>query len=103
MVCGFVTIGGQKISKSKSNTGNSPAELIARYSADGLRYWATSCRLGTDTQFSENKLRASQRFLTKLRNAASSAPSTLRITCRQSLNICSPLTHGSWKDAGKPP
>lgn len=70
MVCGFVTIGGQKISKSKSNTGNSPAELIARYSADGLRYWATSCRLGTDTQFSENELRASQRFLTKLWNAA---------------------------------
>lgn len=70
MVCGFVTVDGQKISKSKNNAGYSPAELIARYSADGLRYWATSCRLGTDTQFSENELKASQRFLTKLWNAA---------------------------------
>jgi len=70
MVCGFVTVDGQKISKSKNNAGISPPELIARYSADGLRYWATSCRLGTDTQFSENELKASQRFLTKLWNAA---------------------------------
>lgn len=70
MICGFVTANGAKISKSKNNAVNSPAALISRYSADGLRYWAANCRLGTDTQFSEDELKVSQRFLTKLWNAA---------------------------------
>lgn len=71
MICGFVLAKkGEKISKSKGNASQSPAALIARVSADGLRYWAGGSRLGTDTLFSEEELQTSRRFLTKLWNAA---------------------------------
>jgi valyl-tRNA synthetase len=71
MICGFVLAKkGEKISKSKNNAVSSPKELIEKYSADALRYWAAGARLGTDTMFSEDELKASNRFLTKLWNAA---------------------------------
>jgi Valyl-tRNA synthetase len=72
MICGFVLAKkGEKISKSKNNASSSPKELIERHSADALRYWAASAKLGTDTMFSEDELKTSKRFLTKLWNAAS--------------------------------
>lgn len=71
MICGFVLAGkGEKMSKSKGNAVGSPQEMVARYSADGLRYWAAGARLGSDTLFSEQELQQSGRFLTKLWNAA---------------------------------
>jgi len=71
MICGFVMAKrGEKFSKSKENANLSPTALIAKHSADGLRYWAASARLGTDTLFSEDELGISGRFLTKLWNAA---------------------------------
>ena len=71
MICGFVLAKkGEKISKSKNNSASSPSELIHKYSADALRYWAAGARLGTDTMFSEEDLKASNRFITKLWNAA---------------------------------
>jgi valyl-tRNA synthetase len=72
MICGFVLAKkGEKISKSKNNSADSPMELIKRNSADALRYWASGAKLGTDTMFSEEELKLSKRFLTKLWNAAS--------------------------------
>jgi valyl-tRNA synthetase len=72
MICGFVLAKkGEKISKSKNNAASSPKELIERHSADALRYWAAGAKLGTDTMFSEDELKISKRFLTKLWNAAS--------------------------------
>lgn len=72
MICGFVLAKkGEKISKSKNNSSLSPNTLIERYSADSLRYWASCARLGTDTMFSEDELKISKRFLTKLWNASS--------------------------------
>jgi valyl-tRNA synthetase len=72
MICGFVLAKkGEKISKSKNNSADSPMELIKRNSADALRYWASGAKLGTDTMFSEDELKLSKRFLTKLWNAAS--------------------------------
>ena len=71
MICGFVMAKkGEKISKSKNNASSSPKELIERNSADALRYWAANSKLGTDTMFSEQDLKISKRFLTKLWNAA---------------------------------
>jgi valyl-tRNA synthetase len=71
MICGFVMAKqGEKISKSKDNASSSPQALIAQYSADGIRYWAANSKLGTDTMFSAVELQASNRFLTKLWNAA---------------------------------
>ena len=60
MISGFVLAKpGEKISKSKSNGGLSPIELIETHSADAIRYWAAGAKLGTDTFFSEEDLRLS--------------------------------------------
>lgn len=79
MICGFVLAKkGEKISKSKNNSGMSPAALIENHSADAVRYWAANSRLGTDTFFSEDELSISKRFITKLWNAAKFAISHLQ-------------------------
>lgn len=71
MICGFVMARkGEKISKSKNNSSFDPKTLIQRNSADALRYWAAGARLGSDTMFSEEDLKISNRFMTKLWNAA---------------------------------
>ncbi|MBP7175753.1 MAG: valine--tRNA ligase [Thermoclostridium sp.] len=71
MICGYVLAKkGEKISKSKNNADQSPQALIENHSADAIRYWAASSRLGTDTFFSVDDLAISKRFLTKLWNAA---------------------------------
>ena len=70
MISGFVLAKpGEKISKSKDNASESPLALIEKHSADAIRYWAASNKLGTDTFFSEDEMRVSKRFLTKLYNA----------------------------------
>ncbi len=58
----------KKMSKSKGNVVT-PMHLIEQYGADGLRYWAASARLGTDTAFDEKVLKVGRRLVTKLFNA----------------------------------
>ncbi|MBQ4521996.1 MAG: valine--tRNA ligase [Lachnospiraceae bacterium] len=71
MISGFVLAKpGEKISKSKNNSSNSPMALIENHSADAVRYWAANSKLGTDTFFSEDELKISKRFINKLYNAA---------------------------------
>ena len=71
MISGFVFAKpGEKISKSKKNDSDSPMDLIQTHSADAVRYWAASSKLGTDTFFTQEELRTSKRFLNKLYNAA---------------------------------
>ncbi|WMJ86671.1 valine--tRNA ligase [Anaerocolumna sp. MB42-C2] len=71
MISGFVLAKkGEKISKSKNNAVNSPAVLIDSHSADVLRYHSANSKLGTDTFFSEDELKNSKRFVTKLWNAS---------------------------------
>ncbi len=71
MISGFVLAKpGEKISKSKNNDANSPMAIIDNHSADAIRYWAANSKLGTDTFFSEDELKISKRFITKLYNAA---------------------------------
>lgn len=71
MLCGFVMARkGEKISKSKQNSTLEPREILNRHSADSIRYWAASAKLGTDTTFSEEDLKISKRFITKLWNAS---------------------------------
>lgn len=79
MICGYVLAKkGEKVSKSKNNSGLSPAELIETHSADVLRYWAANFRLGTDTFFSTDELGVARRFITKLWNASKFAASHLQ-------------------------
>lgn len=60
--------GGKKISKSKGHVVT-PAEMVEKYTADGLRYWSSSCKLGTDTLYDEKLLGEGKRLITKLFNA----------------------------------
>ncbi|MBQ7810625.1 MAG: valine--tRNA ligase [Clostridia bacterium] len=71
MISGFVLAKpGEKISKSKNNSSNSPTTLIETHSADAIRYWAANSKLGTDTYFAEEDLKISKRFINKLYNAS---------------------------------
>jgi valyl-tRNA synthetase len=58
----------KKMSKSKGNVVT-PMEYLERYTADGVRYWAGSARLGADTTFDEKVLKVGKRLVTKLYNA----------------------------------
>ncbi|MCL2096052.1 MAG: valine--tRNA ligase [Oscillospiraceae bacterium] len=72
MICGFVLAKpGEKISKSKGNAKFSPQELIKQYSADSLRYYAATARLGTDMYFDIQEMQdSSKRLITKLWNSS---------------------------------
>lgn len=60
----------EKMSKSKGNVAGDPLAALEVYSADELRYWACSSRLGTDVVFSQEVLGEGRRLVTKLWNAA---------------------------------
>ncbi len=59
-----------KISKSKGATGAAPSAVVEERSADVVRYWASSTRLGTDTILAEEPLDAGHRLVVKLWNAS---------------------------------
>jgi len=67
----------QKMSKSKGNVAGDPLLALEQYSADELRYWACSSKLGTDVLFSEEVLGEGRRLVTKLWNATKFAASRL--------------------------
>ncbi len=60
---------GKKMSKSKGNV-IAPQEMIQKYSADALRFWAAGSSLGDDMPFQEKDLVTGQKFTTKLWNAS---------------------------------
>ncbi len=60
---------GKKMSKSKGNVID-PREMIAKYSADSLRFWAAGSRLGDDLPFQEKDLVTGNKFTTKIWNAS---------------------------------
>ena len=68
IISGFVTLGGEKMSKSKGNTIR-PQEVIEKYGADAIRYWASSSKLGEDVEYQESDVVAGKKFTTKLTNA----------------------------------
>jgi len=60
---------GRKMSKSKGNIIE-PQVMIDKYSADSLRFWAASSKLGDDIPFKEKELVAGQKTINKLWNAS---------------------------------
>ena len=60
---------GKKMSKSKGNAID-PREMIKKYSADALRFWAAGSSLGDDLPFQEKDLVTGQKFITKIWNAS---------------------------------
>ena len=68
VISGFVTLGGEKMSKSKGNVIK-PQEIIDKYSADAIRYWASSSKLGEDLDYQEKDVVTGKKFATKIINA----------------------------------
>jgi len=68
MISGFVTLQGEKMSKSKGNVVR-PQEVMEKYGADAIRYWAASSKLGEDFDYQEKDVLSGKKFVTKLINA----------------------------------
>ncbi|MBM4342226.1 MAG: class I tRNA ligase family protein [Deltaproteobacteria bacterium] len=59
---------GKKMSKRAGNFVD-PAEVVAKYGADSLRYWAAGATLGNDLRYLEDDVKGGKRLLTKLWNS----------------------------------
>jgi valyl-tRNA synthetase len=57
---------GHKVSKSKGETAIDPMEVVDKYSADAVRYWAAGTKLGENTLINEEKIADGQRLVNKL-------------------------------------
>jgi len=57
------------MSKSKGNVV-APQDVIEKFSADAIRYWAATSKLGEDLAFQEKDLKTGQKFVNKLWNAS---------------------------------
>ncbi|PIN88601.1 valine--tRNA ligase [Candidatus Pacearchaeota archaeon CG10_big_fil_rev_8_21_14_0_10_35_13] len=68
MISGFVKLQGEKMSKSKGNVVE-PQEVMSKYGADALRYWAASYKLGEDLNYNEQEVTVGKKFVTKIWNA----------------------------------
>lgn len=79
MISGHVLAGkNEKISKSKNNAQDSPESLIDTYSADAIRLWTASGKLGNDVVFSKDELKNGRRLINKLWNAGKFGASNLQ-------------------------
>ncbi len=71
MISGFVMADkGEKISKSKGNSKIEPMDAINEYSADVVRYWAGTGRLGSDIVFSDETLLRGKKLVNKIWNVS---------------------------------
>ena len=68
-ISGFVTLKGEKMSKSKGNVVR-PQEIMEKYGADAIRFWAASSKLGKDFNYQEHEVIAGKKFVNKLLNAS---------------------------------
>ena len=59
----------KKLSKSVGNA-STPDGSIERFSADGMRYWSATSRLGVDTAIDEGGMKTGLRLVTKIYNAS---------------------------------
>ena len=60
---------GKKMSKSKGNVVE-PRDVLEKYSADAMRFWAADSKLGDDMPYQEKDLVTGTKTMTKMWNAA---------------------------------
>jgi valyl-tRNA synthetase len=69
IISGNVSLGKEKMSKSKGNVVH-PQDIIEKYGADALRYWAAGSKLGNDLDYQEKDLITGKKLINKLLNAS---------------------------------
>ena len=69
IISGVVSLGGEKMSKSKGNVID-PREVLEKYGADAMRFWAAGSKLGNDLDYQEKDLVTGKKFVNKLLNAS---------------------------------
>ena len=69
VISGNVSLGGEKMSKSKGNVV-SPLDIMDKYGSDALRFWAAGSKLGNDLDYQEKDLIAGTKMINKLINAS---------------------------------
>ena len=67
---GIAAEGEGKISKSRGGGPIPPMEMIVKYSADAIRFWAASTGPGKDAVISEDKIQTGSKLVTKIWNVA---------------------------------
>ncbi len=67
---GIAGTGMGKISKSRGGGPLAPKEMVERYSADAVRFWAASTGPGKDAVISEEKIQLGAKLMTKLWNVS---------------------------------
>jgi valyl-tRNA synthetase len=60
---------GKKMSKSKGNVVH-PQEIMEKFGADAMRFWAAGAKLGEDVPFQEKDIVTGKKTVTKLWNAS---------------------------------
>ena len=68
-ISGNVSLGGEKMSKSKGNVVK-PRDVMEKFGADALRFWAAGSKLGNDLDYQEKDLVAGTKMINKLLNAS---------------------------------
>lgn len=69
VVSGFVTLEGEKMSKSKGNIIE-PQKVVEMFGADALRFGAASGKLGEDADYQDKTSVTGKKFINKLINAS---------------------------------
>ena len=69
VISGNVSMGGEKMSKSKGNVIN-PQDIMDEFGSDALRFWAAGSKLGADMDYQEKDLVTGKKFINKLLNAS---------------------------------
>jgi valyl-tRNA synthetase len=85
---GIAGEGMGKISKSRGGGPMPPMEMLEKYSADAVRYWAASTSTGKDAVINEEKVETGQKLVTKIWNLARFSERFLE----------GPVPSPSWKD-----
>lgn len=71
MISGFVMAGkSEKMSKSKNNDSSDPITLINNYSADVVRYYGGTGKLGLDTIYDQNMFDRGRKLVNKIWNVS---------------------------------
>ena len=60
---------GEKMSKSKGNVIE-PQEIVKKFGADSIRYWASSSKLGEDISYQEKEIISGKKLANKIINAS---------------------------------